>query len=99
MEHTEIGVVRTSITRADPEAVAALSAVGVATTRGVSDSAGDVTVIVPMLGGTSTTNATEEDQGPSPVWLAVRARHVYDPAARGACRVTASEGSKYQVPL
>ncbi|MCX5128055.1 4-carboxy-4-hydroxy-2-oxoadipate aldolase/oxaloacetate decarboxylase [Streptomyces sp. NPDC002812] len=31
MEHTEIGVVHTSITRADPEAVAALSAFGVAT--------------------------------------------------------------------
>ncbi|MFD8594322.1 4-carboxy-4-hydroxy-2-oxoadipate aldolase/oxaloacetate decarboxylase [Kitasatospora sp. NPDC059646] len=31
MEHTEIGVVRTAITRADPEAVAALSAFGVAT--------------------------------------------------------------------
>ncbi|GAA4832880.1 4-carboxy-4-hydroxy-2-oxoadipate aldolase/oxaloacetate decarboxylase [Kitasatospora terrestris] len=31
MEHTEIGVVRTAITRADPEAVAALSEFGVAT--------------------------------------------------------------------
>lgn len=31
MEHTEIGVVHTSVTRADPEAVAALSAFGVAT--------------------------------------------------------------------
>ncbi|MFJ3978554.1 4-carboxy-4-hydroxy-2-oxoadipate aldolase/oxaloacetate decarboxylase [Streptomyces sp. NPDC090021] len=31
MEHTEIGVVHTSIDRADPEAVAALSAFGVAT--------------------------------------------------------------------
>ncbi|MCX5403017.1 4-carboxy-4-hydroxy-2-oxoadipate aldolase/oxaloacetate decarboxylase [Streptomyces sp. NBC_00335] len=31
MEHTELGVVHTSITRADPEAVAALSAFGVAT--------------------------------------------------------------------
>ncbi|MCM1965355.1 4-carboxy-4-hydroxy-2-oxoadipate aldolase/oxaloacetate decarboxylase [Streptomyces sp. G1] len=31
MQHTEIGVVHTSITRADPEAVAALSAFGVAT--------------------------------------------------------------------
>ncbi|WP_329284948.1 4-carboxy-4-hydroxy-2-oxoadipate aldolase/oxaloacetate decarboxylase [Streptomyces sp. NBC_00691] len=31
MEHTEIGIVRTAVTRADPEAVAALSAYGVAT--------------------------------------------------------------------
>lgn len=31
MEHTEIGVVHTAVTRADPEAVAALSAFGVAT--------------------------------------------------------------------
>ncbi|MFD9125652.1 4-carboxy-4-hydroxy-2-oxoadipate aldolase/oxaloacetate decarboxylase [Kitasatospora sp. NPDC059571] len=31
MEHTDIGVVRTAITRADPEAVAALSAFGTAT--------------------------------------------------------------------
>ncbi|MFD0260786.1 4-carboxy-4-hydroxy-2-oxoadipate aldolase/oxaloacetate decarboxylase [Kitasatospora indigofera] len=31
MEHTELGVVRTAITRADPDAVAALSAFGVAT--------------------------------------------------------------------
>ncbi|MEU9107685.1 4-carboxy-4-hydroxy-2-oxoadipate aldolase/oxaloacetate decarboxylase [Streptomyces xanthophaeus] len=46
MEHTEIGVVHTSITRADPEAVAALSAFGVAT---VHEAMGRVGLMRPYL--------------------------------------------------
>ncbi|MFG2819043.1 4-carboxy-4-hydroxy-2-oxoadipate aldolase/oxaloacetate decarboxylase [Kitasatospora sp. NPDC048365] len=46
MEHTEIGVVRTAITRADPEAVAALSEFGVAT---VHEAMGRVGLARPYL--------------------------------------------------
>lgn len=46
MEHTEIGVVHTSITRADPEAVAALSAFGVAT---IHEAMGRVGLMRPYL--------------------------------------------------
>ncbi|GAA1114017.1 4-carboxy-4-hydroxy-2-oxoadipate aldolase/oxaloacetate decarboxylase [Kitasatospora arboriphila] len=46
MEHTEIGVVRTAITRAEPEAVAALSAFGVAT---VHEAMGRVGLMRPYL--------------------------------------------------
>ncbi|MFE9426362.1 4-carboxy-4-hydroxy-2-oxoadipate aldolase/oxaloacetate decarboxylase [Kitasatospora sp. NPDC006697] len=46
MEHTEIGVVHTSITRADPAAVAALSAFGVAT---VHEAMGRVGLLRPYL--------------------------------------------------
>ncbi|MFI1381967.1 4-carboxy-4-hydroxy-2-oxoadipate aldolase/oxaloacetate decarboxylase [Embleya sp. NPDC020886] len=48
MEHTEIGVVHTSITRADPEAVAALSAFGVAT---IHEAMGRVALMRPYLRG------------------------------------------------
>lgn len=46
MEHTEIGIVHTSITRADPEAVAALSEFGVAT---VHEAMGRVGLMRPYL--------------------------------------------------
>lgn len=46
MEHTEIGVVHTSITRADPQAVAALSAFGVAT---IHEAMGRVGLMRPYL--------------------------------------------------
>ncbi|MBT2541560.1 4-carboxy-4-hydroxy-2-oxoadipate aldolase/oxaloacetate decarboxylase [Streptomyces sp. ISL-44] len=46
MEHTEIGVVHTSIDRADPEAVAALSAFGVAT---IHEAMGRVGLMRPYL--------------------------------------------------
>ncbi|MFJ7905647.1 4-carboxy-4-hydroxy-2-oxoadipate aldolase/oxaloacetate decarboxylase [Kitasatospora sp. NPDC096204] len=46
MEHTEIGVVHTSVTRADPEAVAALSAFGVAT---IHEAMGRVGLMRPYL--------------------------------------------------
>ncbi|MFI5764043.1 4-carboxy-4-hydroxy-2-oxoadipate aldolase/oxaloacetate decarboxylase [Streptomyces sp. NPDC051563] len=46
MQHTEIGVVHTSITRADPEAVAALSAFGVAT---IHEAMGRVGLMRPYL--------------------------------------------------
>ncbi|MFF5701094.1 4-carboxy-4-hydroxy-2-oxoadipate aldolase/oxaloacetate decarboxylase [Streptomyces sp. NPDC012794] len=46
MEHTEIGVVHTSIVRADPEAVAALSAFGVAT---IHEAMGRVGLMRPYL--------------------------------------------------
>ncbi|RPE28474.1 4-carboxy-4-hydroxy-2-oxoadipate aldolase/oxaloacetate decarboxylase [Kitasatospora cineracea] len=46
MEHTEIGVVRTSITRADPEEVAVLSKFGVAT---VHEAMGRVGLMRPYL--------------------------------------------------
>lgn len=46
MEHTEIGVVRTATTRADPEAVAALSAFGVAT---IHEAMGRVGLMRPYL--------------------------------------------------
>ncbi|MFF7590402.1 4-carboxy-4-hydroxy-2-oxoadipate aldolase/oxaloacetate decarboxylase [Kitasatospora purpeofusca] len=46
MEHTEIGVVHTSITRAEPEAVAALSTFGVAT---IHEAMGRVGLMRPYL--------------------------------------------------
>ncbi|SEK48388.1 4-carboxy-4-hydroxy-2-oxoadipate aldolase/oxaloacetate decarboxylase [Streptacidiphilus jiangxiensis] len=46
MQHTEIGVVHTAITRADPEAVAALSAFGVAT---IHEAMGRVGLMRPYL--------------------------------------------------
>ncbi|MEU2133792.1 4-carboxy-4-hydroxy-2-oxoadipate aldolase/oxaloacetate decarboxylase [Streptomyces sp. NPDC018352] len=46
MEHTELGVVHTAITRADPKAVAALSAFGVAT---VHEAMGRVGLMRPYL--------------------------------------------------
>ncbi|KQX52878.1 MULTISPECIES: 4-carboxy-4-hydroxy-2-oxoadipate aldolase/oxaloacetate decarboxylase [unclassified Streptomyces] len=46
MQHTEIGVVHTSVTRADPEAVAALSAFGVAT---IHEAMGRVGLMRPYL--------------------------------------------------
>ncbi|MET9851619.1 4-carboxy-4-hydroxy-2-oxoadipate aldolase/oxaloacetate decarboxylase [Streptomyces sp. NPDC006450] len=46
MEHTELGVVHTSITRADPQAVAALSAFGVAT---IHEAMGRVGLMRPYL--------------------------------------------------
>ncbi|MFD4244575.1 4-carboxy-4-hydroxy-2-oxoadipate aldolase/oxaloacetate decarboxylase [Streptomyces sp. NPDC058525] len=46
MEHTEMGVVHTSITRADPRAVAALSAFGVAT---IHEAMGRVGLMRPYL--------------------------------------------------
>ncbi|MDV9189283.1 4-carboxy-4-hydroxy-2-oxoadipate aldolase/oxaloacetate decarboxylase [Streptomyces sp. SR27] len=46
MQHTEIGVVHTSVTRADPDAVAALSAFGVAT---IHEAMGRVGLMRPYL--------------------------------------------------